>query len=158
MLASPTLTRLAMHMQVSYGGEDAHFISTAGGGALGVADGVGGWQESGVNPAGVHVVNAFLGKSTSSHAEAVQDFFFQGNFVSRASQPTQPKGTPSQRGLVNDVWPVCFSRSSYAEFQHLHCDDMNHEPLLSLLLPSQLAVIAPCRVLPHVHAPGAFIP
>lgn len=50
-----------MHMQVSYGGEDAHFISTAGGGALGVADGVGGWQESGVNPAGVHVVKALLG-------------------------------------------------------------------------------------------------
>lgn len=37
--------------KVSYGGEDAHFISNTGGGALGVADGVGGWQESGVNPA-----------------------------------------------------------------------------------------------------------
>ena len=34
-----------------YGGEDAFFISPAGGGALGVADGVGGWAESGVNPA-----------------------------------------------------------------------------------------------------------
>ena len=39
-------------MQVSYGGEDAFFISNAGGGALGVADGVGGWQDSGINPAG----------------------------------------------------------------------------------------------------------
>lgn len=38
--------------QVSYGGEDAHFITDVGGGAIGVADGVGGWQESGVNPAG----------------------------------------------------------------------------------------------------------
>ncbi|KAL6764776.1 serine/threonine protein phosphatase [Haematococcus lacustris] len=37
--------------KVSYGGEDACFISDIGGGALGVADGVGGWQESGVNPA-----------------------------------------------------------------------------------------------------------
>ena len=37
--------------QVHYGGEDAHFISNVGGGAFGVADGVGGWQESGVNPA-----------------------------------------------------------------------------------------------------------
>lgn len=37
--------------KVSYGGEDAHFISNVGGGACGVADGVGGWQESGVNPA-----------------------------------------------------------------------------------------------------------
>ncbi|GLC40993.1 hypothetical protein PLESTB_000954400 [Pleodorina starrii] len=37
--------------KVHYGGEDAHFISDFGGGALGVADGVGGWQESGVNPA-----------------------------------------------------------------------------------------------------------
>uniref|UniRef100_A0A7R9VA27 Protein phosphatase n=1 Tax=Chlamydomonas euryale TaxID=1486919 RepID=A0A7R9VA27_9CHLO len=37
--------------KVSYGGEDAHFISNYGGGAIGVADGVGGWQEAGVNPA-----------------------------------------------------------------------------------------------------------
>jgi serine/threonine protein phosphatase PrpC len=40
-------------LQESYGGEDAFFVSNAGGGAMGVADGVGGWQESGVNPAGV---------------------------------------------------------------------------------------------------------
>ena len=39
-------------LQESYGGEDAFFVSDAGGGAMGVADGVGGWQESGVNPAG----------------------------------------------------------------------------------------------------------
>lgn len=37
--------------KVSYGGEDAFFVSDVGGGALGVADGVGGWQESGINPA-----------------------------------------------------------------------------------------------------------
>nr|ADI46917.1 MTM0349 [Volvox carteri f. nagariensis] len=37
--------------KVHYGGEDAHFVSDYGGGVLGVADGVGGWQESGVNPA-----------------------------------------------------------------------------------------------------------
>ena len=40
-------------MQESYGGEDAFFISKAGGGAFGVADGVGGWQDSGINPAGL---------------------------------------------------------------------------------------------------------
>eukprot|EP00884_Botryococcus_braunii_P010661 jgi/Botrbrau1/19597/Bobra.0035s0075.1 len=34
-----------------YGGEDAHFTSDVMGGALGVADGVGGWAESGINPA-----------------------------------------------------------------------------------------------------------
>lgn len=45
-----TLPRL--HAQVHYGGEDAYFISDVGGGAMGVADGVGGWQETGVNPAG----------------------------------------------------------------------------------------------------------
>lgn len=39
-------------LQASYGGEDAFFISPVGGGAFGVADGVGGWQESGINPAG----------------------------------------------------------------------------------------------------------
>mmetsp|Transcript_28658 Transcript_28658/g.52680 ORF Transcript_28658/g.52680 Transcript_28658/m.52680 type:complete len:371 (-) Transcript_28658:1403-2515(-) len=37
--------------KVHYGGEDAHFLTDYGGGAMGVADGVGGWQESGVNPA-----------------------------------------------------------------------------------------------------------
>ncbi|KIZ06030.1 serine/threonine protein phosphatase [Monoraphidium neglectum] len=37
--------------KASYGGEDAFFVSAAGGGALGVADGVGGWAESNVNPA-----------------------------------------------------------------------------------------------------------
>lgn len=34
-----------------YGGEDAHFISSVGWGAIGVADGVGGWNDSGVSPA-----------------------------------------------------------------------------------------------------------
>lgn len=34
-----------------YGGEDAYFTSPVGGGAFGVADGVGGWQDSGINPA-----------------------------------------------------------------------------------------------------------
>ncbi|EFN54891.1 hypothetical protein CHLNCDRAFT_135009 [Chlorella variabilis] len=34
-----------------YGGEDAFFVSELGGGAAGIADGVGGWQESGINPA-----------------------------------------------------------------------------------------------------------
>ena len=37
--------------KVEYGGEDAYFISTVGGGACGVSDGVGGWADSGVNPA-----------------------------------------------------------------------------------------------------------
>ena len=37
---------------MSYGGEDAFFISPVGGGAIGVADGVGGWANAGINPAG----------------------------------------------------------------------------------------------------------
>jgi len=37
--------------KVEYGGEDAYFVSTVDGGACGVSDGVGGWQDSGVNPA-----------------------------------------------------------------------------------------------------------
>lgn len=37
--------------KADYGGEDAYFTSAVGGGALGVADGVGGWADSGVNPA-----------------------------------------------------------------------------------------------------------
>ena len=41
-----------MVLQRSYGGEDAHFVSDVGGGALGIADGVGGWVRDGINPAG----------------------------------------------------------------------------------------------------------
>ena len=41
-----------MVLQRSYGGEDAHFVSDIGGGALGIADGVGGWVRDGINPAG----------------------------------------------------------------------------------------------------------
>ena len=41
-----------MVLQRSYGGEDAHFVSNIGGGALGIADGVGGWVRDGINPAG----------------------------------------------------------------------------------------------------------
>ncbi|KAK9815581.1 hypothetical protein WJX72_006209 [[Myrmecia] bisecta] len=37
--------------KASYGGEDAYFVSQVGGGAFGVADGVGGWADSGINPA-----------------------------------------------------------------------------------------------------------
>lgn len=60
-------------MQLHYGGEDAHFISDVNGGACGVADGVGGWQESGVNPADysrslMHVACAFL-EGTGPFAE-----------------------------------------------------------------------------------------
>jgi hypothetical protein len=43
---------LASVLQVSYGGEDAWFTSEVGGGAIGVADGVGGWADSEINPAG----------------------------------------------------------------------------------------------------------
>lgn len=42
-------------MQASYGGEDAFFISQQGSTTFGVADGVGGWASSGVNPAGTHI-------------------------------------------------------------------------------------------------------
>lgn len=37
--------------KVSYGGEDAYFTSDVGGGAMGIADGVGGWQNDQINPA-----------------------------------------------------------------------------------------------------------
>lgn len=51
--------------KASYGGEDAYFTSNVGGGAIGIADGVGGWQESGVNPAEysrtlMHMAKAYL--------------------------------------------------------------------------------------------------
>ena len=39
--------------QASYGGEDAFFISQERSTAFGVADGVGGWVNSGINPAGL---------------------------------------------------------------------------------------------------------
>lgn len=37
--------------KVEKGGEDAFFVTSAGCGAVGVADGVGGWSEDGVDPA-----------------------------------------------------------------------------------------------------------
>lgn len=51
--------------KTAWGGEDAHFISTLRGGALGIADGVGGWHESGVNPSEysttfMHIAWAFV--------------------------------------------------------------------------------------------------
>jgi len=42
--------------QASYGGEDAFFISQQGSTAFGVADGVGGWANSGINPAGMLLI------------------------------------------------------------------------------------------------------
>ena len=45
-------THCCQFFQAHYGGEDAFFISEAGGGAFGIADGVGSWAEEGVNPAG----------------------------------------------------------------------------------------------------------
>lgn len=47
-------------MQAHYGGEDAHFVSNIDGGALGVADGVGGWNDSGISPAGRLQLPGFL--------------------------------------------------------------------------------------------------
>ena len=41
-----------LDLQASYGGEDAYFVSEQHGFAFGVADGVGGWANSGINPAG----------------------------------------------------------------------------------------------------------
>lgn len=50
--ASHDADRCMSNVQVSYGGEDAWFTSDVGGGAIGVADGVGGWADSEINPAG----------------------------------------------------------------------------------------------------------
>ena len=46
-----TLSMMSMYCQASYGGEDALFVSSSAA-AIGVADGVGGWSEDGINPAG----------------------------------------------------------------------------------------------------------
>jgi protein phosphatase PTC7 len=40
-----------MALQVEKGGEDAYFVSTTGGGVIGVADGVSGVAEDGIDPA-----------------------------------------------------------------------------------------------------------
>ena len=50
-------------LKESYGGEDAWFVSDVGGGALGVADGVGGWADSEINPAGAALLPARTGRS-----------------------------------------------------------------------------------------------
>ena len=51
-LAESDLRLRCAVLEASYGGEDAYFASDVGGGALGVADGVGGWADSEINPAG----------------------------------------------------------------------------------------------------------
>ena len=43
---------LGVALKVATGGEDALFVSGCNGGIIGVADGVGGWRDSGINPAG----------------------------------------------------------------------------------------------------------
>ncbi len=70
-----------MAAQLYYGGEDAFFIRDLGeanplySSALGVADGVGGWQESGVNPADyskklMSTARAYLGGSLEAEPSA----------------------------------------------------------------------------------------
>ena len=41
-------------IQADYGGEDAYYVSDMGGGTFGVADGVGSWNEAGINPGGIN--------------------------------------------------------------------------------------------------------
>jgi protein phosphatase PTC7 len=43
---------LLLLLQIATGGEDAWFVSSAGAGSIGVADGVGGWRESGIDAGG----------------------------------------------------------------------------------------------------------
>lgn len=63
-----------------YGGEDAFFVSELGGGAAGIADGVGGWQESGINPAD-----------------------YSKSFMATARQYLEVSGHPRRTGLCCDV-------------------------------------------------------
>lgn len=63
--------------KLKYGGEDAFFTSSVGGGAMGVADGVGGWAYAGVNPAEyartfMHLACAYL-EGKSVHPVSPQD-------------------------------------------------------------------------------------
>jgi len=74
--------------KVHYGGEDAHFISDVYGGALGVADGVGGWQESGVNPADY---SRMFMRMACAYLEGTEHFAQDG--MDRSSAPfIDPRG------------------------------------------------------------------
>ncbi len=53
LLVACLLSWECFSVQASYGGEDAFFISQERSTAFGVADGVGGWVNSGINPAGL---------------------------------------------------------------------------------------------------------
>eukprot|EP00199_Chlamydomonas_sp_CCMP681_P002432 CAMPEP_0119108012 /NCGR_PEP_ID=MMETSP1180-20130426/12991_1 /TAXON_ID=3052 ORGANISM="Chlamydomonas cf sp, Strain CCMP681" /NCGR_SAMPLE_ID=MMETSP1180 /ASSEMBLY_ACC=CAM_ASM_000741 /LENGTH=385 /DNA_ID=CAMNT_0007093571 /DNA_START=92 /DNA_END=1249 /DNA_ORIENTATION=- len=74
--------------KVHYGGEDAYFVSDVGGGAMGVADGVGGWAESGVNPADY---SRLLMKIACAYLEGKDQFANDG--VDRHESPLiDPRG------------------------------------------------------------------
>ncbi|KAG2429355.1 hypothetical protein HXX76_011121 [Chlamydomonas incerta] len=73
--------------KVHYGGEDAHFISDYGGGMMGVADGVGGWQESGVNPADYSRTLMLM-----SRAYLEGNDIFQEQAASRSGVLIDPRG------------------------------------------------------------------
>lgn len=86
--------------KASYGGEDAFFISQQGSTAFGVADGVGGWANSGVNPA---EYSKSLMREAKAHFEGAATLADSHpspstsaettNAASTASEPARPAGS-----------------------------------------------------------------
>ncbi len=71
--------------QASYGGEDAFFISQERSTAFGVADGVGGWVNSGINPAGL-IVYAISASSWPGSLMEVVTHLSENHYDSAAPQ------------------------------------------------------------------------
>eukprot|EP00210_Caulerpa_lentillifera_P004054 g3867.t1 len=74
--------------KVAYGGEDAYFI--AGDTSFGVADGVGGWTEGGVNPAEYSRSIMALSQEGITQSETVQDL---KSVLDQAHQKTKLPGS-----------------------------------------------------------------
>ena len=86
-----------LQVQASYGGEDAYFTSPVGGGAFGVADGVGGWQESGINPAGVS-------SSETAWPSIDRHQHFQSLWYHDCRLICQPSAHPWLRMTISLIW------------------------------------------------------
>lgn len=85
--------------KASYGGEDAFFISQQGSTAFGVADGVGGWVNSGINPAEysktlMREAKAYFEEATLATPPSQSDATSPGHLQLTDRQTRTSDGTP----------------------------------------------------------------
>ena len=108
----------SQHMQASYGGEDAYFISQQDGCAFGVADGVGGWANSGINPAGLAQIAAKQVKSSCSLRLSRQKRGLLLIYVCIRTNITAVS-LPVARSCVERPTPPCYPLHDHGTYQNV---------------------------------------